>query len=78
MREESGYAKYKERLTSPREQLPPCYEAQVDFGQYKLKDMYGQIVRVYFFAIVLSYSQMKFAYFAKNPLLRQQRFTLMN
>lgn len=67
VREQSGYGKYKERMIAPREQLPPGYEAQVDFGQYKMKDMYGVAVRVYFFAMVLSYSQMRFAYFDREP-----------
>jgi len=52
---------------SPREVSPPGYEAQADFGQYKLKDMYGRIVRVYFFCMVLSYSRMKFVYFSPEP-----------
>lgn len=67
VRQQSGYGKFKERMIAPREQLPPGYEAQVDFGQFKMKDMYGQTVRVYFFAMVLSYSQMRFAYFENEP-----------
>lgn len=67
VRQQSGYGKYKERMIAPREQLPPGYEAQVDFGQFKMKDMYSQTVRVYFFAMVLSYSQMRFAYFDREP-----------
>lgn len=68
---ETGYIKYRERIISPRSQLPPGYEAQVDFGQYKLKDMYGQTVRVYFFCMVLTYSQMRFVYFSPNPFTTQ-------
>lgn len=67
VREQSGFARFKERMISPREQLPPGYEAQVDFGQFKMLDMYGLAVRVYFFCIVLSYSQMRFAYFSRQP-----------
>jgi transposase len=65
LREQHGYQ--RTRTISPRETLPPGYEAQADFGQYKLKDMYGHIVRVYFFCMVLSYSRMKFVYFSPDP-----------
>ena len=67
LREQTGYARPFTRQTSPRQDLPPGYEAQVDFGQYKLKDMYGKPVRVYFFCMVLSYSRMKFAFFSADP-----------
>ncbi len=36
----------------------PAYQAQVDFGQYVLKSMYGNNVRVYFFVMMLSFSRM--------------------
>jgi len=65
LREQHGYQ--RTRTISPRETLSPGYEAQADFGQYKLKDMYGHIVRVYFFCMVLSYSRMKFVYFSHDP-----------
>jgi len=65
LREQHGYQHTRKIL--PREVLPPGYEAQADFGQYKLKDMYGHIVRVYFFCMVLSYSRMKFVYFSPDP-----------
>jgi hypothetical protein len=42
-------------------------EAQVDFGQYKMKTMYGTNVKVYFFCMVLSYSSMKFVHFEPDP-----------
>ena len=56
LREQTGYVKPEERPTSFREETPPGYEAQVDFGQFKMKDMYDRYVRVYFFCMVLSYS----------------------
>jgi len=52
LREQHGYPHASKRKTSPREISPPGYEAQADFGQYKLKDMYGRIVRIYFFCMV--------------------------
>jgi len=67
LREQHGYQHTRKRKISPREVSPPGYEAQADFGQYKLKDMYGRIVRVYFFCMVLSYSRMKFVYFSPDP-----------
>ena len=67
LREQHGYQHTSKRKISPREVSPPGYEAQADFGQYKLKDMYGRIVRVYFFCMVLSYSRMKFVCFSPDP-----------
>jgi transposase len=67
LREQHGYQHASKRKTSPREVSPLGYEAQADFGQYKLKDMYGRTVRVYFFCMVLSYSRMKFVYFSPDP-----------
>ena len=67
LREQTGYVKPESRPTSFREEMPPGYEAQVDFGQLKMKDMYDRIVRVYFFCMVLSYSRMRFVYFSREP-----------
>ena len=67
LREQTGYVKPSERPTSFREETPPGYEAQVDFGQFKMKDMYDRNIRVYFFCIVLSYSRMRFVYFSREP-----------
>lgn len=41
-----------------------AYQGQVDFGQYVMKSMYGNNIRVYFFVMMLSFSRMKFAYFS--------------
>lgn len=67
LREQTGYVKPEQRPTSFREETPPGYEAQVDFGQFKMKDMYDRYVRVYFFCMVLSYSRMRFVYFSREP-----------
>lgn len=67
LREQTGYIKPESRETSFREETPPGYEAQVDFGQFKMKDMYDRHVRVYFFCMVLSYSRMRFVYFSRDP-----------
>lgn len=67
LRYDYGYDHYTGRQTTPRKPLPPGYEAQADFGQFKTKDMYGKIVRIYFFCMVLSYSRMHFVYFHPEP-----------
>lgn len=64
LREQTGFAQFTGRVTSPREEAPPGYEAQVDFGQFRMKDMYGKQLRVYFFCMVLSYSRMHYVYFS--------------
>lgn len=72
LREQTGYVSpFQKRKTSVRAELPPGYEAQVDFGQYKLQSMYGKMVRVYFFVMVLSYSRLKFVYFQAQPFTAQ-------
>lgn len=67
IREESGYVKTKRRLFGTTEETLPGYEAQVDFGQTKIKDMYNHTVHLYFFCMILSYSRMKFCYFSRDP-----------
>lgn len=67
LRYQTGFVVDRSRKTTVRENTAPGYEAQVDFGQYKLKDMYGRNLRIYFFCMVLSYSRMRFAYFSAEP-----------
>jgi len=67
LREEYGLLQFGKRLTSVRESLPRGEEAQVDFGQMKLKSMYGTNIKVYFFCMVLSHSNFRFAYFEPVP-----------
>lgn len=45
LREQTGFVQFTGRVTSLRDESPPGYEAQVDFGQYRMKDMYGKPVR---------------------------------
>lgn len=42
-------------------------EAQVDMGELWMKDFDGEKVKVYFFAMVLSYSRIKYVYFSIEP-----------
>jgi len=68
LREENGLEKFsKQRITGARERLPMGEEAQVDFGQYKMRTMYGTNVKVYFFCMVLSYSNFRFVHFEPEP-----------
>lgn len=71
LREQTGFVQFTGRVTSVRDESPPGYEAQVDFGQFRMKDMYGKPVRVYFFCMVLAYSRMHFAYFSCDPFTTQ-------
>ena len=59
----AGYA----RVSTDSDEQFTSYEAQVDFGQFKMKDMYDRNIRVYFFCMVLSYSRMRFVYFSREP-----------
>ena len=67
LREQTGYLKPEKRETTIRDETPPGYEAQVDFGQFNMKDMYDRHIKVYFFCMVLSYSRMRFVYFSREP-----------
>ena len=48
-------------------ETPLGYQAQVDMGVKKMKDMYGKTVKIYIFAMVLSASRMKFVCFSETP-----------
>ena len=71
LRKEYGYDRFKKKGTSIRSEAIPGEEAQVDFGQYKIKDMYGINRRIYFFVMVMRYSQLKFVYFSSVPFTSQ-------
>lgn len=73
LREENGYAQFndKSKRRGIRESPQAGYEAQVDFGQCKMIDMYGKTRRVYFFIMVLSYSNMMYVYFSAEPFTTQ-------
>ncbi len=47
--------------------LPPGEQAQVDFGQKKLRTSTGQWVKVHLFTMLLCYSRQKFALFQSTP-----------
>lgn len=64
LRVETGYDKYKTIGKALRDDPKPGEEAQIDFGQYKMKDMYGKNRILYFFVMVLRYSQLKYIYFS--------------
>jgi transposase len=49
------------------EDLPLGFQAQVDMGMRVMTDSYGNRVKVYIFAMVLSTSRHKFAYFQDHP-----------
>jgi transposase len=47
----------------PVEELPYGHQAQVDFGEYNMRTFNSRRKKVYFFAMVLSRSRMKFIWF---------------
>lgn len=67
VREEIGFVKKERRIYKVGNETLAGLESQVDFGQYKMKDMYGNNKIVYFFCMVLSYSRMMFVYFSIVP-----------
>ena len=67
LRDETGYVKKEKRYYKLRSEVLPGLEAQSDFGQMKMKNMYGRNVTIYFFVMELIYSRMKFAYFSRDP-----------
>lgn len=62
LREELGMPQMKAvRQFSEVAELPPGVQAQVDMGEQKLPDMYGNRVKVYIFAMVMSHSRKRYA-----------------
>lgn len=57
----------KKRDYNIAEELPYGKQAQVDFGEYNMRDGRGKRVKVYFFTIVLSRSRHKWVYFSQVP-----------
>lgn len=55
------------RTYSMIEELLWGQQAQVDFGEYSMRDGQGKQVKVYFFTIVLSRSRFKYVYFSLTP-----------
>jgi hypothetical protein len=54
----------QERQYHPVEELPYGKQAQVDFGEYNMRNSYGKKVKICFFSLVLSRSRFKFVWFA--------------
>ena len=55
----------------PVEELPYGEQAQVDFGEYNMRMSDGKRKKVYFFAMVLSRSRMKYVWFIDKPFTSQ-------
>ena len=51
----------------PVEELAYGYQAQVDFGQYNMRCSNGKRKKIFFFAMVLSRSRMKYVWFKDAP-----------
>jgi len=49
------------------EELPFAKQAQVDFGEYNMRDGKGKRIKVHFFTMVLSRSRYKFVLFSLTP-----------
>ena len=68
LREELGFPSPKKiRQYCEVEELPVGFQAQVDMGQKSMEDVYGNRVKVYIFAMVMSCSRKKFVYFQDRP-----------
>lgn len=59
------------REYSPVEELPYGEQAQVDFGEYNMRQSDGTRKKIKFFAMVLSRSRMKFIWFLDKPFTAQ-------
>lgn len=64
---ENDLEQFGKRLTTARESLPAGEEMQVDFGEFKLRTMYGTWVKAYFACFVLSYSNFRYIHFEPKP-----------
>jgi hypothetical protein len=56
-----------ERQYSAVADLPPGAQAQVDFGEKKLRKSTGEWVKVYFFIMLMCYSRQKYVFFLDRP-----------
>lgn len=75
MKQRSAYGIVKEgslrRQYFPVADLSPGDQAQVDFGEKKLRTGTGEFIRVYFFSMVLCFSRYKFVLFRDHPFTSQ-------
>ena len=72
IRQREGIKKYKTQKNRDYQKLPEVKygaEAQVDFGEYTMKDNFGKHHKVYFFTMALSRSRYKFVYFQYQPFI---------
>jgi transposase len=78
LREELGLpTSAKIRQYSEVEELPLGFQAQVDLGQQTMEDMHGKKVKVYIFAMVLSFSRKKYIYLQEKPFTAES-FVMAN
>ena len=57
------------------EELPYGKQAQVDFGEYNMRDGSGKRVKVWFFVMVLSRSRYKHLWFSEHPFTSELAIT---
>jgi len=69
LRIENDLEQFTKRITTARESLPAGEEMQVDFGEFKMRTMYGTWVKVYFTCFVLSYSNFRMSISSQSLLL---------
>lgn len=68
IREELGIPReVKIRQYAEVSEQPPGHQAQVDMGQKMMSDPFGKKVKVYIFAMVMSFSRKKFVCFQEHP-----------
>lgn len=53
------------------EETPYGMQAQVDFGEYNLRDSHGKRIKVFFFTIVLSRSRYKYVWFSVERFMAE-------
>lgn len=56
-----------QRLFQQLEEMPYGKQTQADFGEYKMRSITGERVKVYFFIMVLSRSRYKYLWFIDRP-----------
>lgn len=76
LREELGLpTSAKIRQYSEVEEMPMGFQAQVDLGQKVMEDMHGKKVKVYIFAMVMSFSRKKYIYIQDKPFTAESFVT---
>ena len=75
LRTETGYDRFTKFQTTIRENSEPGEEMQVDFGEYNIKDIYGKFHHIYFYVMVLRYSQLKYVEFRSEKFNTENSIT---